>query len=114
MDIGPDLSGIGAQFDRRALAESILWPSRVVREGYNVVEVVLNDGDEVSGMIRGETSESLSLQPAVGEPRSIPKAKIKARRPTELSLMPEGLEAGLSLEGFADLLSYLESLRSGS
>ncbi len=112
--VGPDLSGAGAQFDRRALAESILWPSRAVREGYNVVELELNDGDAMSGMIRGETTESISLQPAAGDPVVVPKSRVKSRTPTALSLMPEGLEGGLSLEDFADLLAYLQSLRSGT
>jgi putative heme-binding domain-containing protein len=114
VDIGPDLSGIGAQFDRLALAESVLFPSRAVREGYNVVEIELNDGDSVSGMIRAETPESLSLQAAVGPPQTIPKSKIKSRKATAVSLMPEGLEAGLSLEEFSDLISFLQSLRSGT
>lgn len=113
-DIGPDLSGIGAQFDRRALAESVLYPSRAVREGYNVVDLELNDGDVVSGMIRAETSDAISLQTAAGAPQAIPKPRIKSRKPTPVSLMPEGLEAGLSLDEFADLISFLQSLRSGT
>ena len=32
-EIGPDLTGIGTQFDRVALAEAILFPSQTVREG---------------------------------------------------------------------------------
>jgi putative heme-binding domain-containing protein len=112
--VGPDLSGAGAQFDRRALAESVLWPSRAVREGYHVVMLELTDGDELSGMIRGETAEVLSVQPATGEPVSIPKSRIRSRQTTPQSLMPEGLETGLSLEEFSDLISYLQSLRSGT
>lgn len=114
VDVGPDLSGAGAQFDRRALAESVLWPNRAVREGYNVVELELKDGEELGGMIRAETAESLVVQPASGAPVTIPKQKIRARKPTAASLMPEGLETGLSLEDFSDLLSYLQSLRSGT
>jgi putative membrane-bound dehydrogenase-like protein len=114
VDIGPDLSGVGAQFDRAALAESVLFPSRAVREGYNVVEVELNDGEAISGMIRAETAEALSVQSAVGAPQTIPKSNIKSRKATPVSLMPEGLEAGLSLEEFSDLISFLQSLRSGT
>ena len=114
VDIGPDLSGIGAQFDRAALAESVLFPSRAVREGYNVVEIDLSDGESIGGMIRAETPESLSLQSAVGAPQTISKSKIKSRKATPVSLMPEGLEAGLSLEEFSDLISFLQSLRSGT
>jgi putative membrane-bound dehydrogenase-like protein len=114
VDIGPDLSGIGAQFDRRALAESVLFPSRAVREGYNVVEVELSDGETISGMIRAETAEALALQSATGAPQMIPKSKIKSRKATPVSLMPEGLESALSLEEFTDLISFLQSLRSGT
>jgi putative heme-binding domain-containing protein len=112
--IGPDLSGAGAQFDRRTLAESILYPNRAVREGYNLVVLELIDGDEVSGMVRAETSDAITLQPATGEPVAIPKDRIRNRRQTSQSLMPEGLEGGLSPEEFSDLVSYLESLRSGT
>lgn len=112
--VGPDLSGAGAQFDRRTLAESILFPNRAVREGYNLVILELNDGDEASGMVRAETSDSITLQPAVGDPISIPKDRIRNRRQTQQSLMPEGLEGGLSPEEFSDLVSYLQSLRSGT
>ena len=113
-EIGPDLSGIGAQFDRRGLAESILWPSRVVREGYHVIEVETSEEESISGMVRSENVDVLLIQPAVGPAVSIPKAKIRSRKGTPVSLMPEGLESALSLEDFADLLGYLESLRSGS
>ncbi len=113
-DIGPDLSGAGAQFDRRTLAESILWPNRAVREGYALTRFELTDGDEVLGMIRAETTDALSLQPAAGEPMLLPKSRIRSRHPTTQSLMPEGLEGSLALDDFADLLAYLESLRSGT
>jgi putative heme-binding domain-containing protein len=113
-DIGPDLSGVGAQFDRRTLAESILWPNRAVREGYALTRFELTDGDEILGMIRAETTDSISLQPAAGEPLLLPKSRIRSRQPTSQSLMPEGLEGALSLDDFADLLAYLESLRSGT
>jgi putative heme-binding domain-containing protein len=113
-EIGPDLSGAGAQFDRRTLAESILWPNRAVREGYTLTRFELSDGDEVLGMIRAETTDSISLQPASGESMLLPKSRVRSRQPTSQSLMPEGLEGALSLDDFADLLAYLESLRSGT
>ena len=37
-DTGPDLSSVGAQFDRAALAEAILYPSKTVREGYQQID----------------------------------------------------------------------------
>jgi len=42
----------------------------------------------------------------------VKKTRIKERRASSLSLMPEGLQAALTLDQFADLIAYVESLRS--
>jgi hypothetical protein len=41
----------------------------------------------------------------------IAKTNIATRRPGDLSPMPEGLQVGLSLQEFSDLVSYVESLK---
>ncbi|PYJ00493.1 MAG: hypothetical protein DME25_20585, partial [Verrucomicrobia bacterium] len=53
--IGPDLTTVGAQFSRSELAESILFPSKTVREGYQAVLVETRDGELLSGLFKGET-----------------------------------------------------------
>src|SRR6185436_7168304 len=45
-DLGPDLTGAGTQFDRRALAEAVLYPSKAVREGYQQVTIEMADDEE--------------------------------------------------------------------
>ena len=111
-DLGPDLSGVGAQFDRRALAEAILYPSKTVREGYQQIMIEMTDGEEWSGLIKGETGDTLNLRDSAGQEHKLPRAAIKSRRNSALSLMPEGLQAALSLEEFSDLIAYLASLKS--
>jgi putative heme-binding domain-containing protein len=110
-DIGPDLTSIGTQFDLRALAESILFPSKAVREGYQQVIVETVDGEEVSGVIKGETADTVTVRDSAGREHQVSRKTIKARRNSNLSLMPEGLHAGLSPEEFADLIAYLASLK---
>lgn len=110
-DVGPDLSGIGAQSDRRALAESILYPSKVVREGYQRIVIELKDGDQLAGLIKSETTDSITLRDAAGQLQSVKKSDIAERRQTPDSMMPEGLHAGLSPDEFRDLVAYLTSLR---
>ena len=111
-DLGPDLSGVGAQFDRHALAEAILYPSKTVREGYQQIAIEMADGDEFSGVVKGETADTLTLRDSSGREHKLPRAAIQARRNSALSLMPEGLQAALSLDDFANLVAYLASLRS--
>jgi putative heme-binding domain-containing protein len=113
-DIGPDLSTVGAQLDRAKLAESILYPSRSIREGYQQLSAATADGRVVSGLVRSETGETLILRDAEGRDHMIPKAKIEGRTNANLSLMPEGLHVGLSRQDFADLISFLESLKSSA
>ncbi|HYE32939.1 MAG TPA: HEAT repeat domain-containing protein [Methylomirabilota bacterium] len=110
--IGPDLSNAGQQFDAKALAESIIHPSKAVREGYQQIVLELGDEEEMSGLIKSETAKELTLVDGSGRSHTIPREKVRVRRNSELSLMPEGLHAGLTTEQFADLISYLATLRA--
>jgi putative heme-binding domain-containing protein len=110
-DLGPDLSAIGAQYPRRELAESVAFPSRKVREGYQQVVVRTKGGLIFSGAVKAETPEEITLQDAEGQRHVLRTAEIDQRKTSDLSLMPEGLHAGLSREDFASLVGYLESLK---
>jgi putative heme-binding domain-containing protein len=111
-DIGPDLSTVGAQFDRVRLAEDVLYPSRSIREGYQQVTAATADGRVIAGLVRSESADTLTLRDAEGRDHAIPRAEIEDRSNAPVSLMPEGLQVGLSRQDFADLISYLESLRA--
>jgi putative membrane-bound dehydrogenase-like protein len=110
--VGPDLTLIGAQFSRRELIEHVLEPSKVVREGYQQYVIEMRDGESRSGLIKGETAEALTIVTGTGQTQTIPQKEISSRRASTLSLMPEGLQVGLSPEQFADLIAFLESRRS--
>jgi putative heme-binding domain-containing protein len=109
--VGPDLTTAGAQFPRRELAESILFPSKAVREGYQTVIVETKDGESMSGLLKGETADELQLVDSVGQLRRIAKTKIASRKKSDVSLMPEGLHSALTPEQFADLVAFLETLK---
>jgi putative heme-binding domain-containing protein len=110
-DIGPDLNSTGGQFDRAKLAEAVLYPSRQIREGYQQVTAATSDGRVVAGLVRSESADTLTLRDAEGRDHAIPKGEIEERITSSASLMPEGLHVELSLQDFADLISYLESLK---
>jgi putative heme-binding domain-containing protein len=109
--VGPDLTAVGAQFSRAQIIESILYPSRAVREGYQQIVIETKDGEEVSGALKADTADGVMLVDSSGRTNSVPRASIANRRTSPLSLMPEGLHVGLTLEDFADLIAYLESLK---
>jgi putative heme-binding domain-containing protein len=70
-------------------------------------------GDWYDGLAKGETDAAVMILDSTGTLHSIPKSDITSRRASAISLMPEGLQSPLSLEEFADLIAYLESLKSG-
>jgi hypothetical protein len=82
-----------------------------VREGYQAVQVETRDGETVTGLFKGEAAEELNLLDSEGQMHRLRKTDIVHRRFSDLSLMPEGLQASLTLPEFAGLISFLESLR---
>jgi putative membrane-bound dehydrogenase-like protein len=110
--VGPDLSGVGAKFSRRDLAEAVLYPSKAVREGYQQVVVRTGSGQTYAGPIKAETPQELTLHESDGTLRRIPRSDVAVRKDSGLSPMPDSLHAGLTPQQFTDLVSYLESLKT--
>jgi len=108
---GPDLFAVGDKFGRRDLVDAVLTPSAVISPGYGTVIVETKAGEEVQGILKQATAAGVQLMNADGKLVSISKADIKEQRGSTLSLMPEGLQAGLSLKEFTDLTEYLTTLK---
>ncbi len=110
--IGPELTSVSSRFDRRALLESIIDPSRVVSETYRTATIALKSGAIVDGRIVGEDAKNLILAINPVDPdqrRRLAKADISTQRVSELSPMPGGLLNTLTREEILDLLAWVES-----
>ena len=110
--IGPALDGVGSLYDRATLIESVLYPSKQIFDGYHTVTVTMKNGETNAGFLRYETAEEVLLVDIAGGQHHLPKGAIAKREESAVSLMPEGLQASLSLAEFSDVISYLASLRS--
>lgn len=108
--IGAELNAIK---DRglAAVMLNILDPNREVKPQFQAYVVALDDGVTVTGMITGETANSLTLRKADGTSQSILRVKIEELKSTNLSFMPEGLEKQIDANAMADLLAYLDSIK---
>jgi putative heme-binding domain-containing protein len=109
---GPDLSNIGGKYAREHLVESVLEPSRQIIEGYRPTMLRLEDGRVLTGLVKDETPERLTLVDTEAREQFVSKKDVVERKFSDVSIMPEGLAAKLSQSQFADLIAYLESLRS--
>lgn len=108
---GPDLFAAGDKFGRRDLVDAVLAPSTTIAPGYGTVIVETKDDEEFQGTLKQSTATELQLMGADGKPVTIRKTDIREQRGSSVSLMPEGLQTGLALQEFTDLIEYLASLR---
>ncbi|QVL29836.1 HEAT repeat domain-containing protein [Telmatocola sphagniphila] len=110
-EVGPDLLGVGAKYNREILIESVLYPSKQILDGYQQTRIATSSGQVKLGIVRGETGDAITLIDVDGKKESIKKVDIEERKVLDKSLMPDGLQAGLSLQDFSDLIAFLESLK---
>lgn len=108
---GPDLFSIGDKFPRRELTRAVLEPSAEIAVGYGTTIVEMNSGEEFQGILKETTADAIDLVGADGKRVRIAARDIQAQRGSTVSLMPEGLQAGISREEFTDLIEYLTTLK---
>jgi putative heme-binding domain-containing protein len=109
--VGSDLTKIGAIRSGRDILESILFPSSTIAQGYDGYVVSLTEGRVVSGLIARQSSDVVVLRDSSGGELQLRKSQIREMKRSAISIMPEGLELGLTADEFRDLLAFLQSLR---
>jgi putative heme-binding domain-containing protein len=110
MAVGPDLITVKTK-GRDALLTAILEPHKEVAPQYIAYDVLTKDGNAYTGIIARDDATSLSLKVMGGAEVALPRSNIKGSGSSGKSLMPEGLEAGMSVQDMADLLTFIEELR---
>lgn len=107
--VGPDLITVKTK-GRDALLTAILEPHKEVASQFIAYTVNMKDGQTLAGIISDDTASSMTLKMMGGVEKVLQRSEIKGSSSTGQSLMPEGLETGMSVADMADLLSYIESL----
>jgi hypothetical protein len=110
--VGPDLSVIARASDRAKLVNSILQPSANIGPLYVAHEIKTKDGDVYTGLVpESKADGKLTVIQADARHVEIPMSEIVSDRTSDISLMPAGLENGLTVREFADLISFLQTLK---
>jgi putative membrane-bound dehydrogenase-like protein len=107
--VGPDLITVKTK-GREALLEAILMPHKEVASQFIAYTVNTKDGQTLAGVISNDTASSMTLRMPGGAEKTLQRSEIKGSSSSGQSLMPEGLETGMSVEDMADLLSFIEGL----
>ncbi len=105
--VGPDLFDI-----RRQTKENILFhivnPDAEIAPAFTAYLAEAKDGRVLSGILVGDTPTSITLRGPLGVEASLLRSDLAKLESLPGSLMPTGLEAGLSKQQLADLLAYLK------
>ncbi len=111
-NFGPDLTGIALKYDKAEIIRSVLDPSNRIATGYQPALIATKDGRVINGLVRAETDAYVELSDKDAKLIRVSKPEIEERKAGEVSVMPGGLAASLTRVEFADLISYLASLKA--
>ncbi len=107
-DIGPELTGVRTKFDAAHLFDALLNPSAEIAHGFETWRVETKDGELVAGFLLAD-GPTLILKDTQGKRHALAADEIDERRQEKLSVMPDGVAAGLSDQELADLVAFLRA-----
>ena len=109
---GPHLVDIGKRYKPTELLQSILNPNAIVAQGFDTYVFTTKKKETHVGFVTLESADTISIRTGVGVAVEIPTAQIAKREKIAYSSMPPGLTAAITPGQLADLLAYLQSLKT--
>lgn len=108
VDFGPELTTWGRTQTTEVILRSIIEPSADIDHGFAGTEVDCQDGTLVQGMLISD-GEPLIITSQGGLTQMIPRAKVKAKRGMNRSLMMSATQLGLTAQETADIAAFLRA-----
>jgi len=107
--VGPNLISVGSSSQPDYVLESLWLPDARLKEGYNTLAILTDDGRVTSGIPIGRSDAVVRLRLADGKEVEIPTDSIDDEQPGK-SLMPAGLIDSLTKDELVDLVAFLTAL----
>jgi putative membrane-bound dehydrogenase-like protein len=105
-EVGPNMATVVAHTNEKLLV-NILDPNSDIQPGFQAYNVLLESGEVWTGLLVGETANSVSIKSANGITQTVSRLEIEQLRNSNLSLMPEGLESILTVQDLADVITFI-------
>jgi len=106
--LAPSLKGIAAQ-KIDYLIESVLYPSKIIKTGFESEIIELKNGKTHTGLVKDEGKHYRVL--GLDKNELIAKTDVETRSVSRVSVMPDGQEATMSRREFVDLIAYMQTLK---
>jgi quinoprotein glucose dehydrogenase len=109
-EVGPALTVIGKEKDRRYLLEAICLPDAQIAKGFETAVIADDSGQVFTGIVKSENDDYVELIQSDGTQKRIVVEEIVARRKGK-SAMPDNLIKSMTLRELRDMVAYLSSLK---
>ncbi|MBP6785235.1 MAG: c-type cytochrome, partial [Verrucomicrobiales bacterium] len=86
---------------------NILDPNLDIQPGFHAYSATLKNGEQLFGLLAAEAAASLTFKTLDAKTHAVRRDEVANLQSTNLSLMPEGLEAAITVEEMADLIAFL-------
>ncbi|MCI0703861.1 MAG: HEAT repeat domain-containing protein [Planctomycetia bacterium] len=107
--VGPDLTRVWDTHTLEKILESMVDPSKELKEGYQAYRLTTIDSKVFIGLKIKEDDNEVIIRDANGRDHRIPKDEVDSLVPSKLSLMPDNVVSQLTYDQFIDLLAFLKS-----
>ncbi|HEV3136346.1 MAG TPA: PVC-type heme-binding CxxCH protein [Pirellulales bacterium] len=109
--LGPDLSNIGKKYERGALLETILDPSKAIAPEFIPHLLETKSGQVYAGFLLERSADRVMIKDVKNQLIRVEADEVEALVPQQKSLMPELILSEVTAQDAADLLAFLTSLK---
>jgi len=110
--VGPDLTRVWESLSLEKVMESMLDPSKEIKEGYQTWVATTKSGLVINGLKVSQTAKEVVLRDATGKEVRIPNNDLESFEASKKSLMPDDVVRHLSFGEFIDLVAFLRDRKS--
>jgi putative heme-binding domain-containing protein len=107
-NVGPDLTRLWDTMSVEKILESILEPSKEIKEGYQTYQATTTKGQVVTGLKMSQSADEVVLRDANARDVRIATKELDELIALKTSLMPDNVITQLSYDQFIDLMAFLK------
>jgi putative membrane-bound dehydrogenase-like protein len=107
-NVGPDLSRLWDTHSLEKILESMIEPSKEIKEGYQAYRLTTKKGQTYRGLKVVDTPAEVVLREATAKEIRVPRAEIEELEVSKQSLMPDNVIGQLTFDQFLDLVAFLK------
>jgi putative heme-binding domain-containing protein len=109
--LGPELTKIGKKYERGALLETILDPSKAIAPEFKAYLLETKSGQVYAGFLVEQNDDRVVLKDVKNQTIRVAADEVEVLVPQPKSLMPELVLSQVTAQDAADLLAFLTALK---